>query len=772
MPIIPEAINELRRRAAEDIVGIISETLPLKKQGKEYVAQCPFHSEKSASFSVNPEKAIFKCFGCGEGGDAFNFIEKTRGMRFMDAARFLGARYGVRIETEPERSRPLAAPEGYEFDCEYIYTDFLGHPLHKKIRYKLVRQAPGRRPKDFRQAYMKDGDWVFAKPNNQRFVLYNLPDVEKTRAAKGVVFLCEGEKDADNVRGLGLCSTTMTEGANKTWLSDYTDQLCGAKCVAICQDNDEPGIKHVNKVASILTGAGIPVKVLTFGMHKDVSDWIAAGGTKAELWDMVSNMQHWSAPAPMQPPPLPTTTPPLDIYFEDKGVVDSDMANAKRFAFYYGDTFHFAKERGWLAWNGTHWEADQKGFAVECAKEVVRRIPDEISVAPHHVRPKLEKHSAKSQSNGALNSMLKTASTVDPITVKFEEFDSAETLMKLNVKNGTIDLTTGKLYPHERKDKFTRVIDINYEPDATCPEFMDQLLLCFRGDEELTSYIQRFAGYMLTGSTDEQCFQYWWGDGANGKSALVSVFEYMLGPYGVTTPANTFMQQMNKGIPNDIARMVGARFVWASEANERQRLDESLIKQVTGGDKMAARFLHKEFFEFRPQFKLIMTGNKKPKIDGDDYGLFRRVHLVPFTFTIPENSREPMNKVLGRLFAEKEGILSWMVRGCLEWQANRLEAPSSVRQETENWFKSRDFTRMYIDRCCETPPAGMAKNVYFEKSSRMYASYKEFSQASGFYVANLNRFTEALKKQGFGLEEINGELCFIGIRLKLKGIIC
>lgn len=764
MPLIKEAINEVRKRA--NLVEIISETLPLKRQGREFVACCPFHNDDTPSFSVNPEKQIYKCFGCGEGGDVFNFLEKVRGWRFLDALRYLGGRLGIRVDSDTPATRPAVALNDYEYVCTYVYTDLEGNPLHNKTRYKIAKPTTGKRDKTFKQGYYKDGEWVCQKPPTQRFVLYNLPDVEQARTSAGIIFLCEGEKDADNVRNLGLCGTTMCEGANKTWLQDYTDSLVGARCVAICQDNDELGVTHANKVASILTGAGIPVRILSFEPHKDVSDWIAAGGTKIELCARVSNQPLWDpSPPPVPAGSLPSLVSPVKFHFEDRGVVDSDMANAKRFVFYFGDKFHFAKERGWLAYTGTHWEADQKGYAVECAKEVVRRIPDEISVCPQHLRLLLEKHAKKSQSAGALNTMLKTASTVEPITVKYEEFDGPETLMKLNVKNGTIDLRTGELRPHDRSDKFTRVLDVEYAPNAQCPQWLEQLEMSLQ-DDELIAYIQRFAGYCLTGETGEHAFAYFWGHGANGKSAIIKVFEAILGPYAITTPASTFMQQMYKGIPNDIARMAGARMVSASEVSQKDKLDESLVKLCTGGDKLAARFLRQEFFEFVPQFKILMSGNYKPRIAGDDYGLFRRVHLVPFTFQIPEASRDLLSKVIARLLTEKEGILAWMVRGCLEWQDKRLSPPAAVRAATESWFASRDVTRSFVERCCELPPPGVDESLFFVPAKEFYSAYRTFSQESGFYAANLNQFTEAMVKRGCQQRLIGESLCIVGIRLK------
>lgn len=769
MRLSPETISQIRERI--NIVEIISEVVPLKKAGREYKGLCPFHNEQTPSFTVDPEKKMWKCFGCGNGGDAFSFVQQQKQVSFSDAAGELARRTNVSLPGGPQRPSKWS-PEGLKFICEYIYTDWLGNPLHRKKRF--IDESTGK--KTFLQSYFKNGLWTNQKPHDQRMVLYRLVDLLPVCSRNGVVYLCEGEKDADNLRGLGLPATTMVEGADKTWLQDYTDSFRGAKCVVILQDNDEIGARHANKVASILTGAGLTVRVLSFP-QKDVSDWLAAGGTKERLVQMVSDAEVWAPQPYVAPGGIAATVPAEEsIYFEDKGIVDSDMANAKRFAHYYGKQFHHTKERGWLAWNESHWQPDQKGTAVECAKDVVRKISDEISAAPYHYRPLLEKHARKAQSNGALHSMLKTASTVEPITADFTDFDGPGTLMKLNVKNGTIDLETGKLKEHDRADKFTRVLDIVYDAWAKCPMWLSHLEFIFGDDQELISYLQRFFGYMLTGRTGEHKMLYFHGGGANGKSVTVRVLQGILGPYGLTTPASTFVQTMQQGIPNDLARMQGARLVVASELSGKQHLDESLLKYCTGGDKISARFLRQEFFEFTPQFKLIMTGNYMPKISGDDYAMFRRVHMIPFLVQIPEKKREELDNLVAKLLTEKEGILAWMLAGCIEWQEQKLCPPESVTSATEKWFLRRDFLRLFIQHCCNLAPEGVPADTRSIPAKDLYSAYKEYCKENGFFALNAASFQEALQKKGLNQDIIkvtcDGEelelLCYIGIDLKRR----
>jgi putative DNA primase/helicase len=210
--------------------------------------------------------------------------------------------------------------------------------------------------------------------------------------------------------------------------------------------------------------------------------------------------------------------------------------------------------------------------------------------------------------------------------------------------------------------------------------------------------MQRVLGYTLTGDTREHAFFVFYGAGANGKSTLLNTGRTILGDYAKDTPSQTLLVQRYEGIPNDLARLHGARLVTAIETDAGKQLAESRIKQITGGDTVTARFLYGECFEYLPQFKLFMATNHRPRIQGTDEGIWRRVHLIPFEVAIPKHEQDP---ALGeKLRAEAPGILRWMVEGSMAWQQNGLAMPSKVRQATAGYRAEEDLLARFLDEEC------------------------------------------------------------------------
>ena len=208
------------------------------------------------------------------------------------------------------------------------------------------------------------------------------------------------------------------------------------------------------------------------------------------------------------------------------------------------------------------------------------------------------------------------------------------------------------------------------------------------GDSELQSFLQRMIGYSLTGSTREHALFFLYGTGANGKSVFLSTIAILLGDYAKTAPASSFTASSTEQHPTDLAGLRGARFVTAIETEDGARWAESKIKSLTGGDKIAARFMRCDFFEFIPEFKLIIAGNHKPGLRSVDEAMRRRLHLIPFTVTIPQDDRDP--RLAEKLRAEFPGVLDWAIRGCLEWQQHGLNPPAIVLNATADYLAGED----------------------------------------------------------------------------------
>jgi len=274
----------------------------------------------------------------------------------------------------------------------------------------------------------------------------------------------------------------------------------------------------------------------------------------------------------------------------------------------------------------------------------------------------------------------------------------------------------------------------------------------------LYDYVQRAVGYTLTGRTDEQCLFFCYGTGANGKSVFEETLGRLLGEYGTATRTETIMARGSGGIPNDIAALRGARYVSINETADGQRINEPLVKDMTGGDTMSARFMRQEFFTFRPTFKLWIRGNHKPVITGTDYGIWRRIHLVPFTVTIPEAERDPA--LLDKLRLELPGILRWAVEGCLAWQREGLRPPIVVTHATAQYRREMDVLGTFLEDRCTVRPHGQVS------AKSLYRAYRDWCDGAGEHPVNQRRFGIALQERGIEKEHTRTGTVYHGIEIE------
>jgi len=307
----------------------------------------------------------------------------------------------------------------------------------------------------------------------------------------------------------------------------------------------------------------------------------------------------------------------------------TDLANAERLVGMLAGSARFEHKSGaWYLWSGKNWARDEQRRMTEYAKAVAELVLAEAKACPDAEHRKgAIRQALLVQSSGRIGSMVTLAQSAPGIPIEFDELDRHPHL--LNVRNGTIDLRTGELRPHAQADLISQFLDLEFRPDALCPEFGKFLDEVFCSDSELIGYLQSVFGYAATGETKEQCFFLLHGDGANGKSTLLNAIRATLGDYAKHTPTETLLVR-NGSSSNDLVRLAGARFVTASEANADQKLAEAFIKQVTGDEPMTARFLFKEFVTFMPQFKLFLATNHLPHLSGNDPAIWRRVRTVPF----------------------------------------------------------------------------------------------------------------------------------------------
>ena len=313
-----------------------------------------------------------------------------------------------------------------------------------------------------------------------------------------------------------------------------------------------------------------------------------------------------------------------------------DLGNAERLVGKHGHEIRYCPDnKRWYVNRQGRWDADTGSTINDMAFEVVRSIFDEAKddTLSSKVQVALFRHALMSSSKGRIQAMVDLAKWFPEIAIRVGRFDRDPWL--LNCRNGTLDLHDGELKPHDPNDLITKMLPVDYDPEATCPVWEATIEKIMGGDTEKIGFLKRVFGYGMTGLINEQCMFVFYGSGANGKSTILEIYRELLAGYAMHTTTASLLGSSGSPIRNDLARLNGARFVSAVEIGMGKKLDEALVKQLTGGDQVTARFLYNEFFEYKPEFKLFIAANHKPDIQGVDHGIWRRIHLIPFDVTIP-----------------------------------------------------------------------------------------------------------------------------------------
>jgi len=420
----------------------------------------------------------------------------------------------------------------------------------------------------------------------------------------------------------------------------------------------------------------------------------------------------------------------------------NDLGNARRFVRQHSQFVRYCVERKkWFVYDGKRWKLDAKMEVMNRAKYTARSIA--IEAANDSISEKesdlLLKHAQKTKQAKGIKDMLSMAESEPEITIQVSEFDNDKWL--LNLRNGTLDLRTGQLRPHEREDYITKLIDIDYDPNAQCPTWLSFLNRIMNGNQNLISFLRRAIGYSLTGQVNERAVFVLYGKGANGKSVLTETARSLLDDYATVAPVSAIMKRQKNANTNDLAKLRSARFVAVNETDEGGRIDESAIKAMSGNEKVTARLLYSEYFDFMPEFKLWLTTNYKPTIRGTDEGIWDRLKLIPFDVRIPKEEQD--KHLLEKLQNEFSGILNWAIQGCLDWRLNGLGAPPEVEQATNDYRKEQDIFTLFITQCCVLGESKWVSTASFRKE------YEKFCVENGEqpYLAG-NAFAEKLRTLG------------------------
>lgn len=683
----------------------------------QFMARCPNHADEKQSLSVSTGddgRILLHCLANCDTGDVLGKL----GLTFKDLAPSGNGQDGT-------------ANNGKRIVATYDYTDAQGELLFQTVRYE---------PKDFRQRRPDgSGGWTWNLKDTAR-LLYRLRDLIDADPDDWIVVV-EGEKDCDRLAALGIAATTCPMGAGK-WSKLSDDSVLAGRRVAIIPDADKAGRDHAADVAQRLHARARELRIVELpGKVKDAADWIQAGGTAEQLLPIID-----AAPA-YKPMVQGVTVGEFRL---------TDLGNSERLVHVHGERLRFTDTHAWLAWSGTHWERDTTGLIERLAADTMRALYAQAGkIEDPDQRKRLAGWAVACESRKRLADMIALARSRPEVRISADALDSDPLL--LNVQSGTIDLRTGTIRQHAPADLITHCCPVRYDPAATAPLWLAFLNRIMGGDGELIEFLQRAVGYSLTGDVCERVLFVLHGEGRNGKSTLLGVLRELLGTYAQQTPTRTLMCKEHENIPNDVARLRGARFVTAIETTEGQRLDVGLVKAMTGGvDVLTARFMRAEYFEFRPQFKLWLACNHRPRVPDTTDSMWDRIHLIPFTVRIPEDEID--RHLTEKLSAERSGILNWALAGLLAWHAGGLAAPERVRAATRDYRAESDLFGQWLDERCEVVTGAR------ELLKSLYESYSQWCQENGVrFTVTKNRFGRMLLERGFQREKTHGDAQYVGL---------
>ncbi len=383
----------------------------------------------------------------------------------------------------------------------------------------------------------------------------------------------------------------------------------------------------------------------------------------------------------------------------------------------------------WFVWDGAVWKQDETVYVFDQIRLYCREHSEWKSKSQSDLR--------KQCSASFVAAAEKFCKSDRRYAITPDQFDCDD--WQLNTPSGLVDLRTGQTQGHEPEAYCTRISAVAARGEChRWMEFLGDVTDC---DVELMDYLQRMVGYCLTGSTREHSLHFLYGTGGNGKSVFLETITGIMGDYAKTSPMETFTESRNDRHPTELAMLQGARLVVAQETEPGKRWAQSRIKALTGGDKVTARYMRQDFFEFTPKFKLVIAGNAKPKLDTVDEAMRRRFHIVPFTIQIPPEDRD--RDLADKLQDEWSGIMAWAVEGCIQYQEQGLAPPSKVVEATNEYLESQDIFGEWMDTECEIGPD------FWGTPKLLYGAWCQFSDASRERPGRQSEFRERMEGAGF-----------------------
>jgi putative DNA primase/helicase len=722
-----------------------------------------------------------QCFNKGN-GDGISALEWLTGQGFGDTIKRLAEYLGIQpSQNGHANGQPKAKKKGggavyatLEAAIKVgilpgLTHDYPGEPKPHVVRtdrydtFVVLRfdlpTPPGKKQdKTFRPVHsikLSDGraGWKLGYPPGKRPVFRRKELEVVTDISLAVV--CGGEKATEAAVKLGLLATTNAGGEKAVKQTDWSP-LTRFNQVVVSIDNDAAGESHGHLVAMELyrIKPDLSVKVLRLpGLPPkgDIVEWIAAGGTRGQFLALVEST------APATPEEIATwqnerTQSSLGcatgggIAPLETAASRTEIANGKRLIAKHGDTLRWCNPWGkWLTWDGSRWAVDQQRIVESLAKAVIQGLWTDLAGLVRSrsdddggVKAILSFLKAGASAHG-IDSMIRLARSEAGVPILPDALDCDPWL--LNCQNGTLDLRTGELRPHGRQDYLTKLCPVTYDPTAECRvwlSFLDRIV----PEANLRSFLRRAVGMSLTGNVKEHVLFFLYGTGSNGKSTFLNQVHKVLGDdYAMKAPPELLMVKKGESHPTERADLAGKRFVACVEAGEGRRLAEALVKELTGGDPIRARRMREDFWQFDPTHKIWLAANHKPVIRGTDWGIWRRIKLIPFIVKIPDEEQD--KDLSDKLLTEAAGILHWAVLGCIEWQKDGLGEPEAVRKATAEYRSEMDILGAFMAECCAEGDGIVSA------AKDLYAAYQKWAQDSGEDSVTQTAFGMVLSERGY-----------------------
>ncbi len=844
-----DRIDTDKIRQIYPVSEIVGRYVKLNKAGSELVGLCPFHGEKTPSFTIVDSKNMFFCHGCGASGDVIKFVMNMTGVDFRQAVEAItGETLPAATYIAPPADIPATAASDYDIitpvpgDAPPLVTDgiasYFQHKTGEQVSRAVKRADEYRDEKGKLLGVVIRREWMdrdtgrtkkitptitfCTGPNGFRGWVdraFSEPrplqglDALSATAADVAVIIVEGEKAAAAARTLfpGKVVITWPNGGKAVSRAEWSE-LRGRKRIIIWPDADshlyksgpdapaelvgtlkpwaeQEGARTAAEIATILHGLNSESITLgapegwpaSYGDGWDAADMLAEGATpeSAKAWmkaaiqrAIVEGVAHWEMRNMKTPPAFVTeqhtladavevnyssgdfqiASPPRgDVARQALIAMGSDvrdgglgadapmteLGNAKRLERKHGCDLRFVPDAGkncWLIWNDGRWVWDRAGAGVRgMASELHLDIYAEATrLREYSQMESVIKWARKSQEKRTIENATQLLSIANGLRVCIEQVNADPLIVGFDGGRRVVDFRTGTQRDANRDDLVTKSLGIAYVGESSLAinwlRFLDQVIIGSDGqpDRELQRWLQLFVGYCLTGNTSEQIVTFFYGSGANGKSVFLNVLTALLGDYCRNVQPETFMahQRNCSGPSPDIAVLPGARLVVANETEGGSRLSESLIKQMSGGDRLTARALHSDPFEFTPNFKIVMVGNAKPIIRGMDNGIWRRMRMLSFRARFEGQNRD--DGLTAKLLHELPDIAAWAIEGAAAWHKNGLgQIPAQIVEATNEYKSEMDVLGQWIDECCEVEKGATVS------ATVAYENYKLWSINSG-----------------------------------------